>query len=226
MRTSIAALICLLLCLPAGCDPSQSAGSSSADTVASASPEACPDTEGPFIRGRVLVPRLDTPTTNAGVDAAGGLDRETEPREVPADGVAVTVAALDDGSEVESTTTDRKGQWCIELGNREPGMELLAEVRVEGVELRRPLLTRDAQIVSIRSESVWRMLADRLEDPTTVEPATFLNLEAMVSTASDLLEPVDWQNVDDVAGAVERTVERASQDRRVSDRLEKLADGQ
>jgi len=67
------------------------------------------------------------------------------------------------------------------------------------------------------------MLDRRLDDPTSVEPATFLNLEAMVSTASDLLEPVDWRNVDDVAEAVDRTVERATRDRRVDQRLEKLS---
>jgi hypothetical protein len=225
VRTSIAALTCLLLCLPAGCDPSQPAGSSSPEPPESASPEACPDTEGPFVQGRVLVPRLDMPRKNAGSNDAGGLDGEVEPREVPADGVRLAVTDLADGSEVGSTTTDRKGRWCIDLGDREPGMALLAEVRVDGVDLRRPLLTRDAQIVSIRSEAVWRMLADRLEDPTDVEPATFLNLEAMVSTASDLLEPVDWRKVEDVAQAVDRTVERATQDRRVSERLEELAGG-
>ncbi len=217
----LTALGCLL-CLGSGCEesPSPPSGSEAPRGGERRAPEGCPDTDGPFVRGRVLAPRFDLAGDDAGSPDAGAW--RPERREFPARAVAVTVVSTDDGEAIGRTETDAKGRWCIDTGDREPGMEMLARAAVDGTEFRRPLLTREGQVISVRSEAVWRLIGRAVDEPATVPAATFLNLEVLVSTATDLLEPVDWRRVETVGEAVERTVETSRHDPRVSARLERL----
>ena len=193
------------LALLAGCESNGSAPTSGGGPV----PEGCPETDGPFARGRVLVPDL-----RASPDAGGEVRRE-----VPAREVAVSVA---NGGEALKTQTDANGRWCVDLDERETGMALVATATVDGAELRRPVITREGQIISVRSEAVLQVLSERVGDRSSVPPAVFLNLEAIASTATDLLQPIDWRGGKSVETVVEKVVARIAEDPRFAETLERL----
>ncbi|MFB6350434.1 MAG: hypothetical protein ABEN55_19445 [Bradymonadaceae bacterium] len=212
--------IATLLCLAAvGCDPNAPTGGG--ESV----PEGCPDTGGPFVRGRVLVPDLggteNRKTEDGGAEdgAASGATASEERREVPARDVSVTLTG---GGGEATTRTDAKGRWCLDLGDREPGMDLVARATVGGTTLRRPVITREGQIISVRSEAVLRILEQKLDDPSTVPPAAFLNLEAVVSTATDLLNPVNWRGAESIDAVVATIVDRIAEDPRFANTLKTL----
>ena len=203
MRRWIAAFACLTLF--AGCEAETSGPSTGGEPV----PEGCPETDGPFARGSVLVPDL-----RASPDAGGEVRRE-----VPAREVAVIV---EDGGEPLETETDANGRWCIDIGERETGMDLVATATIDGAELRRPIITREGQIISVRTEAVLQVLSERVGDLSSVPPAVFLNLEAIASTATDLLQPIDWRGGKSVEAVVEKVVARIAEDPRFSETLERL----
>lgn len=207
------------LAVVAGCEARSPAPSGNGASV----PEGCPETDGPFARGRVLVP--ETGGTDAGeTDAATsnvGASGEVR-REVPAREVRVTLSG--EGKTVD-TRTDANGRWCLGIGERDPGMTLVARAEVDGTPLRRPVITRKGQIISVRSEAVLRVLEQRLGDLSAVSPAVFLNLEAVASTATDLLDPIDWRDAESIASVVEKVETRIAGDSRFTETLERLEAG-
>jgi len=213
VRVWTATLLCLAV---VGCEARQTSPPGGGE----ASPEGCPETDGPFARGRVLVPDRDGP--DSGQTDRGGTENEGvggARREVAARDMAVTLTGSDGAATARS---DANGRWCLDLGDREPGMGLVARAGVEGARLRRPIITREGQVISVRSEAVVRVLHDEIGDPTEVPPAAFLNLEAVASTATDLLAPVDWRGAESIAAVVENIEARIREDPRFANTLESV----
>lgn len=178
----------------------------------------CPPEEGAFVQGRVFVPRA-----GRSGDAGAGGRFERPARDAP-------VTIYRSGSPetaVAEVETGADGSWCAALPESvELGVALIAKSEWEGVSLRRSLVASRGQIISVRSEALHRALYEQLDAPTSLSPATYLNLQAIASTAIDLLDPVRRRDGEAPPDLVDRAEGRLREDPRFSERLEALSESE
>jgi hypothetical protein len=126
---------------------------------------------------------------------------------------------------VAEATTDSSGEWCVDLPDEtEFGVTLIATSEWDGVPLRRSLVASRGQIISVRSEALHRALIGRVDRPESLSSATYLNLQAIASTAIDLLDPVRRREGESPDDLVDRAEGRLREDPRFSERLERLSE--
>lgn len=183
-------------------------------------PSYCPDTGDELVRGRVLVPDWlveGAPATRSDVGSAPEARRE-----VPARDVSVTIRESGEAVEIATADTDSKGRWCVDVGDNDLGMSLIARASIGDGELRRPVITKYGQVISLRSESVLRILEAEFEQLSVISPAAYLNLEAIASTAVDLLDPVEWSEGETSRTALQKVESHLRRDRRFGEKLDAL----
>ena len=190
-------------------------------------PEYCPEGPGGWVAGRVLRPEWQQATGQVPPDAAS-TDPEApvvERRAIPAPQVPVRLYRHGEETTLASGQTDAKGRWCLRVdADLGFGVDLLAEATVDETPLRRPVITREGQVISLRTEPLLRVLVDRGIALAEVPRSVYLNMEAMAATAVDLIEPVDWQPDETLASGIDRTVERLGSEERLAKKLQRLGD--
>lgn len=167
-------------------------------------------------------------TNDAGTTSNDARPSETRPprrRERPARGATIEIYRRDSPDDVlVSTQTNASGDWCVSApGDAELGVELLARAEASRGRLRRPIVTPLRQIVSVRSEALVRLLEERPRLWGRLSRAGYLNLQAIASTAVDLLDPVQWQHVESLDVVARRMEETMAADRRLQAELERLS---
>jgi hypothetical protein len=203
-RLLLAALLSMLAAV--GCDP---AGPASTESATS---------KKRVIKGSVRLPDFQ----NLESLGQGAVFRERPGLDVP-----VTLRRGSGSDEVlAETRTDADGDWEASVPAKTPlDGSVIAEATVEGATLRRGVVTEFGNAVTIRSEALGRMLAQRGTSPAKLPRASYLNLLSMLATAADLTAPVDWSGDETIDQAVERVMEAGSEDERFAERLEALGDG-
>lgn len=192
-----------------------------------AAPDYCPAGSGDWVAGQVLRPEWRQTAGQAAPDAAS-TDTEApavERRATPAPKIPVRLYRHKQEETLARGRTDAKGRWCLRVdGEIGFGVDLLAEATLEDVRLRRPVITRSGQVISLRTEALVRLLVDRQIDLAEVPRPVYLNMEAMAATAVDLIDPVDWRADETLQTGVERAADRLAADERLAKKLQRLGD--
>jgi hypothetical protein len=166
-------------------------------------------------------------TNDAGTssnDARPSETRRPRRRERPIRGATIEIRLDRPDDVLVSTQTNASGDWCLSApGDAEFGVELLVRAETPRGRLRRPIVTPLRQIVSVRSEALVRLLDKRPRLWGRLSRAGYLNLQAIASTAVDLLDPVQWQHVESLDVVARRMEETMAADRRLQVELERLS---
>ncbi len=186
-------------------------------------------TDRTIVRGRVLLPVFEGEDSESDAghrpdqirDANIGRPRR---RERPASDVEVRLDRLETSEQsLVSTRTNASGEWCLSAAEGvELDVELIARAETSRGTLRRSVVTPLRQVISVRSEALTRVLNERSALRAVMSPASYLNLQAVASTAVDLLEPVQWQSVESLDTIAARMRETIEDDRRFQSSVDAL----
>lgn len=174
-----------------------------------------------YVQGRVRLPTGDAPRAEQTADGGGNASVPVFEYERGARGYEVRLVIEEEGEPIATVVTDANGQWCVQKPSEISfGQKLVAEVTWQDRRLRAPVVRARGTVVSVRSEATLRWVDQSAERRLT--RAEWLNLEAVVSTETNLVTPVMMPS----ERSAEKIVEAMYEEVRASKRVSAIAAGE